>query len=119
MAKLQYLRAMLNKLQKRWGISAWRVVLVLCTFAIGGSLSGWSARKLMPLLELEKGVAFWAVYLVLVTLIWPVAVLIISVFFGQFAFFKSYLARMARRMGFSKKTHTSKKSLKNKSLKFD
>lgn len=94
---------MFQKLRQRWGLSTIRVILVLCTFAVAGSLSGYSARKLISLLDLDKGAIYWAVYLVMVTLIWPVAVLIISIPFGQFSFFKSYLRRMAMRMGFARK----------------
>lgn len=101
---------MFQKLQKRWGISATRVVLVLCTFAIGGSFSGWAARSLMPFLELDKGPFYWLVYVVLVTLIWPMSVLMFSIVFGQFAFFKAYLGRMAKRMGFGRSAVSSESS---------
>ena len=93
---------MFQKLRQRWGVSAVRLVLILCTFAIGGSLCGYAARKLMQVLDAPDGVVWWLLYLVLVTLLWPVAVMLVSVLFGQFAFFKSYLMRMARRMGFGK-----------------
>lgn len=110
---------MFQKLQKRWGISAIRVVLVLCTFAVGGSFSGFAARKLMPILELDKGAIYWLVYVVLVTLIWPMAVLIFSIVFGQFTFFKGYLGRMATRMGFARKKNDFKKSDAPKELEAD
>ena len=93
---------MFQKLRQRWRVGAGRLVLILCTFAIGGSLCGYAARKLMELLDAAEGFVWWLLYLLFVTLLWPVAVMVVSVVFGQFAFFKSYLMRMARRMGFGK-----------------
>ena len=73
--------------------------LILCTFAIGGSLTGWVGKKIMGLLAIEKGVVWVLVYILLVTLLWPIAVLLVSVFFGQFRFFVKYLRKIGRRMG--------------------
>ena len=73
--------------------------LILCTFAIGGSLTGWVGKKVMGLLAIEKGVVWVLVYILLVTLLWPIAVLLVSVFFGQFRFFVKYLRKIGRRMG--------------------
>lgn len=101
---------MFRKLRQRWGVSGFRLVLILCTFAIGGSLCGYAARKLMLLLDAPEGVAWWLLYLVLVTLLWPLCVMMVSVVFGQFSFFKTYLARMARRMGFGKRSRSVKDS---------
>ena len=94
---------MFKKLRQRWGLSTIRVVLVLITFAVGGSLCGYAARKLMLWMEVPGGIGWWALYLLLVTVLWPMAVMLISVPFGQFTFFKAYLTRIARKMGFGKK----------------
>ncbi len=101
---------MFDKLRQRWGLSTLRVVLVLITFAAGGSLCGWAARKLMVLIDVPKGVMWWVLYLVLVTVLWPLAVMLISVPMGQFPFFRSYLGRMARRMGFGRAEKPAAKS---------
>lgn len=95
---------MFEKLRQRWGISAMRVVLVLMTFAIGGSLCGYAARHIMLLLDVPSRIVWWALYLALVTILWPVAVMVVSLPFGQFYFFKSYLTRLARRIFQGKKT---------------
>lgn len=94
---------MFRKLQQRWGLGTGRIILVLITFATGGSLCGYAARKLMLLMDVPKGVGWWALYLLLVTVLWPFAILLISMPLGQFSFFKGYLIRMAKRMGFAKK----------------
>lgn len=89
---------MLDKLKRKWNVSGVQLILILCTFAIGGSLDGYISRRIMTLIPLDKGVLWWVVYIVLLTLLWPLCVLLISVFFGQFRFFKNYLARVGRRM---------------------
>lgn len=89
---------MLTRLQKKWKVNGMQLLLILCTFAIGGSLTGLLGKQIMNLLPLEKGVLWVVIYIILVTLIWPFAVLLISVFFGQFRFFQGYLRKMARRM---------------------
>ena len=99
---------MFNRLQKKWGVGPGRLALILCTFAIGGSLCGWAGRKLMELSGLEKGVGWWVLYLLLITLLWPMAVLLVSILTGQFRFFKNYLRKVARRMGFGRRDVTAK-----------
>jgi hypothetical protein len=99
---------MFQKLRERWGVNTLRVVLILCTFAIGGSLCGYAARKLMELTDIPGGILWWVLYILLVTFLWPVAVMTVSVAFGQFSFFKTYLMRMARRLGFGKRASNSK-----------
>ncbi len=89
---------MFDKLKKKWNVTGVQLLLILCTFAIGGSMDGFISRRIITLFPLDKGVLWWVVYIVMLTLLWPLCVLVISIFFGQFRFFKSYLVRVARRM---------------------
>jgi phosphoribosylglycinamide formyltransferase-1 len=43
---------------------------------------------------LEKNWAFWLVYPLFLTILWPFSVLFVSFFTGQFRFFKGYLSRV-------------------------
>ncbi len=90
---------MFEKLQKKWKVTGLQVLVILCTFAIGGSLTGYVGKKLMNLTGLEKGLLWVIVYIILITIIWPVAVLVVSIPFGQFTFFKKYIAKLGRRIG--------------------
>jgi len=90
---------MFARLKEKWGVGAFQLVLILFTFAIGGSLSGFGAKKVMSLLSWEKNVLWWIVYIVVVTFLWPLCVLLVSIFFGQFSFFKSYLLMLGRKIG--------------------
>lgn len=89
---------MLRRLQQKWGVNGWQLSLILATFAIGGSTCGYLSRKLLGLLTIESGFLFLALYIVLVTLLWPLCVVIISIPLGQFRFFKSYIAKIFRRL---------------------
>ncbi len=89
---------MFKKLQDKWGASAGRVVLILCTFAIGGTISGRAAHKLLDLATLDGGVLWVLAYLLLVTVLWPFTVLLVSIPLGQARFFWKYLGRIRRRM---------------------
>lgn len=89
---------MFERLQQKWKVNGLQLTLIISTFAIGGSLTGYTARKLMPLLNIERGLLWIIVYILLITLLWPVAVLLISIPFGQFRFFKGYLKKVGRRL---------------------
>lgn len=77
-------------------------VLIIFTFAIGGSLTGYIGRKLLLLFDIENKAIWLSLYILIVTLLWPLMVILISIPFGQFSFFKKYLKKMAIRMKFIK-----------------
>ena len=53
----------------------------------------------MDVLSVEKDWLWTIIYILLVTVIWPLAVLIVSFFFGQFKFFKGYVTRLGQKIG--------------------
>jgi len=89
---------MLEKLKARWKVNSFNLVLVLATFSLGGSLCGYAGRKLLLLTNLEKGVIWVVLYIILVTLLWPLCVLLISIPLGQFGFFKNYILKIWGKM---------------------
>ena len=93
-----FLCAMFNKLKTKWRVGLLRLLLILCVFAIGGSLTGIVGRKIMGLSTVEHPVAWALLYILLVTICWPLLVLLVSIPFGQFAFFRNYLRRLWNRM---------------------
>lgn len=90
---------MFQRLQQKWKVNGLHLVLILCTFAIGGSMTGFVGRKLMNLFPLEQGWLWIVVYILVVTIVWPFAVLLVSIPFGQYKFFTGYLKKMGKRMG--------------------
>ena len=89
---------MFRRLQEKWGVGGVQFVLIFCVFAIGGSLTGFLAKRLMPLFEVDNRVLYWIIYVIVVTLIWPACVVLISVPFGQFRFFWNYQKQLFARV---------------------
>ena len=71
------------------GVPSLFIFLVLCVFAIAGSATGWIGKIIMTRLAIDQAWLWTAVYIVVITLIWPINVLIVSIPFGQFLFFPS------------------------------
>ncbi|MGC4235737.1 MAG: hypothetical protein QM594_22370 [Niabella sp.] len=89
---------MFNRLKQKWNVGPLPLFLILCTFAIGGSLSGYAGRWLLSLFSISNKILYTIIYIVAVTLIWPVMVLAVSILFGQFTFFKKYISRLLSRI---------------------
>jgi hypothetical protein len=89
---------MLKKLRERWKVNGVNLVLIIATFALGGSLCGWLGRKLLLFTNLEKGGVWILSYILLITLLWPLCVLLISIPLGQFVFFKRYILKIWSRV---------------------
>ena len=89
---------MFKKLQAKWKVNGWQLLLIITTFAIGGSLTGWAGRKLLALTRIDHNYVYYIFYIIIITLLWPPAVLLVSIFFGQFSFFRKYIKRIWGRM---------------------
>lgn len=89
---------MLERLKRRWKASGWKLILILITFAIGGSLTGIVGKKLMAVTGIKNTAAYIFVYIIIITIIWPAMVLLISILFGQFSFFKKYIGKIWNRI---------------------
>jgi len=101
---------MFEKLRQKWKVNVLQLVLILCTFAIGGSLTGYAAKKIMNILPVESDWLWAIIYILLVTIIWPVMVLIVSLPFGQFRFFYNYSRKLGQKMGLIRSETRSQKS---------
>lgn len=93
-----YLYRMFEKLKSRWNVTGVDLFLILLTFAIGGSLCGWLGRKVLSITPLQQGLLWWILYVIIICILWPICVLLLSLFTGQYAFFKKYLIKMKSRM---------------------
>ena len=88
----------INKLRAKWGLGPVQFWLVMLTFALGGSLSGRLCTKILDLVILERNWAFWLIYPLFLTILWPFSVIFVSFFTGQFTFFKGYLNRVGSKL---------------------
>jgi hypothetical protein len=93
---------MFDRLQKKWKVNGLQLVLILCTFAIGGSATGFLGKKIMNLLDINQDWLWAIIYILLITIIWPMAVLIVSIPFGQFRFFLKYIRKIGAKLGIVK-----------------
>ncbi len=101
---------MFERLQKKWKVKGLQLALILCTFAIGGSATGFAGKKIMNALAIQQDWLWAVVYILLITLIWPMAVLIVSIPFGQFPFFIKYIRKIGVKMGILKSEVRDQKS---------
>lgn len=92
-----YFCTMLKHLQQKWNVNGWRLLLILITFALGGSTCGWLGRMLLKSLAIENRAVWIVTYIIVITLLWPLCVLVISIPLGQFAFFRRYLGQLLNR----------------------
>jgi len=88
----------IQNLQEKWKVGGSQFWLIMLTFALGGSLSGRLCSFLLNLVFLEKNWAFWLVYPLFLTILWPFSVIFVSLFTGQFRFFKGYLSRVGAKV---------------------
>lgn len=89
---------MFEKLKTRWKVNTQSLVLILCTFALGGSLCGRAGKYLLDLFFDSRGAGYWMLYVVVVTLLWPISVLLVSIPLGQYRFFTNYLKKVWKRL---------------------
>jgi formyltetrahydrofolate-dependent phosphoribosylglycinamide formyltransferase len=94
---------MFEKLKQHWKVNGLSLILIITTFALGGSLCGYAGRKLMALTAIDKGFLWVVLYILLVTLLWPLSVLLVSIPLGQFNFFKKYIGKILGRFSTTKK----------------
>jgi hypothetical protein len=85
---------MFKKLKEKWQVSWWRFTFIFITFAIGGSSCAKIASIILQYFISEKDFVYWIIYVPLVTILWPICVIIVSIPLGQFNFFKNYLKKM-------------------------
>jgi len=93
---------MFEKLQKKWKVNGLQLALIISTFAIGGSVTGFVGKKIINALAIQQDWLWTLVYILLITLVWPLAVLIISIPMGQFRFFARYIRKIGAKMGIGK-----------------
>ena len=89
---------MFEKLQNKWKVSGPRLALIIATFAIGGSLTGYVGKKIMNLLSIQQDWLWAIIYILIITILWPIAVLIVSIPFGQFRFFQKYIQKIGNKI---------------------
>lgn len=91
-----------SKLKNKWNVGWFQFVLIFTTFALGGSLCAKVGNLIIGNFLTEKNFLFWIIYVPVVTILWPICVLLVSLPFGQFSFFIQYLSKIGKKMGINK-----------------
>jgi formyltetrahydrofolate-dependent phosphoribosylglycinamide formyltransferase len=97
-------KKMFNRLKQKWKVNGLQLALIITTFAIGGSLTGYAGRKLLNLFNIDRGWLWIVIYILLICLLWPLAVIMVSIPFGQYRFFIKYIRKIGMRIGITPKT---------------
>ena len=106
---------MLDRLKQRWNVNGWRLLLIIVTFALGGSLCGWLGKIIMGWMGVKGAWIYIPVYILLITLSWPLCVLVLSIPLGQYKFFKAYLRKIFR--WFGKRVGVDEKAFEEEKVK--
>lgn len=93
---------MFDKLKQKWKVGGLQLMLILCTFAVGGSLTGFAGKKIMNAMAIGQDWIWAIIYILLITILWPLMVLLVSIPFGQFRFFSRYIRKIGVKMGIVK-----------------
>ena len=104
--KFLSLLLMFEKLKAKWRVDGTQLFLILCTFAVTGTLTAWISRSLPGWLGFTDQTHWgWKLLVRLIVLIfgYQVIILIVSVFFGQFKFFWNYEKKILRWLSGRKK----------------
>jgi hypothetical protein len=97
---------MFRKWQEKWKVGPAKLFLILCTFAVTGTLTAWVSRQATAWAGMDGGTFWlWKLLLRLATLIfgYQVILLAVAVVFGQFPFFWTYEKKILRRFGLLKR----------------
>ena len=93
---------MFKGLQQKWKVNGWQLLLIISTFALGGSLCGYTGRRVLQLMDIDSPWFRVILYIIIITLLWPLCVIVVSIPLGQFKFFLIYIQKIGRRV-FGKK----------------
>lgn len=108
---------MLKKLKQHWEVSTNELILVLCTFAVTGTLTAWLSKKVTEWLSIDPyGFAWWATKIIILIFGYQVIILIVGFCFGMFSFFWKYEKKILSRFGIMKKQPHLNNSKENKTI---
>lgn len=98
---------MFENLKKKWKVDNRQLVLILCTFAVTGTLTAYISRSITSWVGFTDE-TFWGLKFILRLSVllfgYQVIILIVSFFFGQFRFFWNYEKKILQWMGVMKKS---------------
>ncbi|MFZ9660809.1 MAG: phosphoribosylglycinamide formyltransferase [Chitinophagaceae bacterium] len=98
---------MFERLQTKWNVSGPRFFLILCTFAVTGTLTAWISDQITLWVGLvEDSFWLWKVLLRILVLVfgYQFIILCVAFLFGQFSFFWNYEKKVLKALFGKKRT---------------
>jgi len=92
---------MFDRLKTKWKVNGTQLFLILCTFAVTGTLTAFISRSITSWVGFDEETFWlWKALLRIVVLLfgYQVIILFVSFFFGQFPFFWNYEKKILRWM---------------------
>lgn len=94
---------MLEKLQKKWGVSGRSFAMILITFAVTGTTTAWLSKFLTQKLQIDAySPLFWTIKFFVLIFGYQILILFWGWVFGQFGFFWRYEKKILRKFGIIK-----------------
>ena len=91
---------MFKKWQEKWKVGPRQLFLILCTFAVTGTLTAWISRKVTAWAGMDADTPWVLGFLLRLGVLvfgYQVIILGVSFLFGQFPFFWDYEKKILRR----------------------
>ena len=110
---------MFQRLKRKWNVNSTQLFLILCVFAITGTITAWLTRQVTYWLQLEaSSFWFWLLKISILFFGYQVLILLLSIPFGQFNFFWNYEKKILKRMKLmpsTKNPHADKNNMQSPS----
>lgn len=107
---------MFKRLREHWKVNNKGLILILCTFAVTGTLTAFLSRQITIWFDIERlSFLWWTLKLIVLLLGYQALILIVGFCFGMFQFFWNYEKKILRRMGIKIKGNVKESNHKKNS----
>lgn len=96
-----------KKLENKWIVEhKWEMIRIFIVFAITGTSSVFVSKPVMKVIGITKEnlniFVYWFLYVIIGLIFYQIILITIAWVFGQYTFFRNFLKRLAKRMGFGR-----------------
>lgn len=96
-----------KRLENKWIVDyKWEMIRIFLVFAITGSSSVFVSKPIMKLIGITKEnlnvFVYWILYIIIGLVFYQILLITIAWIFGQYAFFRDFLKRLAKRVGLAR-----------------
>lgn len=93
-----------KKLERKWVVDyKWEMIRIFTVFAITGTSSVFVSKPIMKVIGITKEnlnvFVYWILYIIIGLIFYQIILITMAWVFGQYAFFRDFLKRLAKRIG--------------------